>query len=128
MDEFLKRIEFFLTQTGMSATTLGWQALKNPNFVFNLRNGRGCTVSSMKKVDDFMNSYNQNSGERIRGKDMTDKEKLDIYGRVSLFESLMTHFKQDAFKYFNQTVDLIEGKSEPETSSPEMEVNRDNQD
>lgn len=49
MDEFLERIEFFLTQTGMSATTLGWQALKNPNFVFGLRNGRGCTVSSMKK-------------------------------------------------------------------------------
>lgn len=41
MDEFLERIEFFLTQTGMSATTLGWQALKNPNFVFGLRNGRG---------------------------------------------------------------------------------------
>lgn len=57
-----------------------------------------------------------------------EKEKLDIYGRVSLFESLMTHFKQDAFKYFNQAVDLIEGKSEPETSDPEMEVNRDNQD
>ncbi len=56
------------------------------------------------------------------------KEKLDIYGRVSLFENLMTHFKQDAFKYFNQAVDLIEGKSEPETSDPEMEVNRDNQD
>lgn len=59
---------------------------------------------------------------------MTKNEKLDIYGRVSLFESLMTHFKQDAFKYFNQAVDLIEGKSEPETSSPEMEFNRDNQD
>ena len=56
MDEFLERIEFFLTQTGMSATTLGWQALKNPNFVFGLRNGRVCTVSSMKKVDDFINS------------------------------------------------------------------------
>ena len=50
MDEFLERIEFFLTQTGMSATTLGWQALKNPNFVFGLRNGRGCTVSTIKKI------------------------------------------------------------------------------
>ena len=55
MDEFLERIEFFLTQTGMSATTLGWQALKNPNFVFGLRNGRLSTDTSMKKHDHFIN-------------------------------------------------------------------------
>lgn len=56
------------------------------------------------------------------------KEKLDIYGRIALFENLLTHFKQDAFKYFNQAVDLIEGKSEPETPDPETETNPDNQD
>lgn len=73
MDEFLERIEFFLTQTGMSATTLGWQALKNPNFVFGLRNGRGCTVSSMKKVDDFINSYNQENQEEKVQKGAEDR-------------------------------------------------------
>lgn len=73
MDEFLERIEFFLTQTGMSATTLGWQALKNPNFVFGLRNGRGCTVSSMTKVDDFINSYNQENQEEKAQKGAEDR-------------------------------------------------------
>ena len=73
MDEFLERIEFFLTQTGMSATTLGWQALKNPNFVFGLRNGRGCTFSSMKKVDDFINSYNQENQEEKAQKGAEDR-------------------------------------------------------
>ena len=73
MDEFLERIEFFLTQTGMSATTLGWQALKNPNFVFGLRNGRGCTVSLMKKVDDFINSYNQENQEEKAQKGAEDR-------------------------------------------------------
>ena len=56
------------------------------------------------------------------------KENLDIYGRTALFENLLTHFKQDAFKYFNQAVALIEGNSEPETSDPKKETNPDNQD
>ena len=73
MDEFLERIEFFLTQTGMSATTLGWQALKNPNFVFGLRIGRVCTVSSLKKVDDFINSYNQENQEEKAQKGAEDR-------------------------------------------------------
>lgn len=57
MNEFLKRIELFLKQSGMSATSLGIKALKNPRFVFDIRKGNGCTVKSMQKVDDFMLSY-----------------------------------------------------------------------
>ena len=57
MNEFLKRIELFLKQSGMSATSLGIKALKNPRFVFDIRKGNVCTVKSMQKVDDFMLSY-----------------------------------------------------------------------
>lgn len=57
MEEFLKKIENFLLTSGMSATALGIKALRAPMFVFKLRQGKGCTVATMQKVDDFMNNY-----------------------------------------------------------------------
>lgn len=57
------------------------------------------------------------------------KEKLDIFQRTTLFDCMLTHFKQDAFKYFNRAVALIEGNSEPEeVTSSETETNPDSQD
>lgn len=57
MEEFLKKIENFLIESGLSATMLGVKALKAPMFVFKLRQGKGCTVATMQKVEDFMNNY-----------------------------------------------------------------------
>lgn len=59
MNEFLEKIEEFLKRTGMSATMLGINALKAPNFVFNLRKGQGCTIATMQKVLDFMANYKE---------------------------------------------------------------------
>lgn len=57
MSTFLEKIEDFLSRTGMSATMLGIYALNTPNFVFNLRKGKSCTVTTMQKVLDFMETY-----------------------------------------------------------------------
>ena len=57
-----------------------------------------------------------------------EKQKFNLYDRKDLFICMMTHFKQDTFKYFNRAIDLIEGNSEPEVTSSETEINPDNQD
>ena len=57
MEEFLKKIENFLIENKMGASTLGRKALNAPMFVFKIRQGRNCTVATMQKVFDYMNNY-----------------------------------------------------------------------
>ena len=52
--ELLLRIEEFLKKTGMSATAFGRQALKDPMFVFDLRNGRSPSLRVAGRVEDFL--------------------------------------------------------------------------
>lgn len=59
MDEFLQRIEEFLTRTGMSATNFGLKCLKNPRFVFDLRKGASCTLATVDKVLDFIKQHDE---------------------------------------------------------------------
>lgn len=40
MDELPRTIQAFLTKTGMAPTAFGLAALKDPNFVFDLMNGK----------------------------------------------------------------------------------------
>lgn len=74
MDEFLQRIEEFLTRTGMSATNFGLKSLKNPRFVFDLRKGSGCTLTTVDKVNAFMSAY---TGGEVQPNDFY---KGDEYG------------------------------------------------
>lgn len=57
MNDFLQRIEDFLKKTGMSATAFGIKTKKNPNLVFDLRKGAGCTLATMDECDAFMAQY-----------------------------------------------------------------------
>jgi hypothetical protein len=57
MNEFIKKIESFLEETGMSATVFGIKTVGSPTFVFNVRNGRQCLDSTKDKVLDFINNY-----------------------------------------------------------------------
>lgn len=55
--DFLETIENFLNIKGMSATTFGILANKEPNLVFTLREGRECREETQARVLDFINSY-----------------------------------------------------------------------
>ncbi|MDD4556237.1 MAG: hypothetical protein PHE89_02765 [Alphaproteobacteria bacterium] len=55
--EFLEKIKDFLTRTGMSPTTLGVKALREPNFVFTVYKGRECREETQTRVIDFMRDY-----------------------------------------------------------------------
>lgn len=57
--ELKELIENFLTKTGMSATNFGIEALKQPNLVFQIREGRGCGEEVQKRITDFIEGYNE---------------------------------------------------------------------
>ena len=56
-DEFRKKVEDFIKATGMSETAFGTLALKQPLFVFQLKEGRECREATQSKVLDFMMQY-----------------------------------------------------------------------
>ena len=56
-DAFLQQVEQFLTRTEMSATAFGREALKDPNFVSDLRDGRAPNLRIAQKVMEFMRSH-----------------------------------------------------------------------
>jgi len=51
---FLQSVEVFLRETGMNATRLGKEALGDPSFVPDLRNGRAPSSRIMDRVASFM--------------------------------------------------------------------------
>lgn len=58
-EKFAADVEAFLAHTGMSATTFGKEALGDPVFVFDLRNGRRPGLGSVDRVYEFMRSKTQ---------------------------------------------------------------------
>lgn len=56
-DDFRKEVEDFINQTGISETAFGILALKQPNFVFQLKEGRECREATQEKVFEFMTHY-----------------------------------------------------------------------
>ncbi|HAU29014.1 MAG TPA: hypothetical protein DCW68_02750 [Rhodospirillaceae bacterium] len=59
----LQQIEAFLSFTGMSPTEFGRQAMSDPAFVFDLRSGRDCRLSTIQKAERFMGSALSGSGK-----------------------------------------------------------------
>ena len=52
--DFEERIDRFLGASGMSATKLGKEAVNDPNFVFQVREGRRPNLESVNKVLAFI--------------------------------------------------------------------------
>lgn len=52
--KFLNEIEAFLERQGLSATAFGRLALKDPNFVGDLRAGRKPNLGVVERVQNFM--------------------------------------------------------------------------
>jgi len=53
-DDFLAEIEAFLTSNEMDPSAFGREALKDPNFVFDLRKGRAPNLRTIERVREFM--------------------------------------------------------------------------
>lgn len=55
--ELLAAVERFLSDTGMTPTQFGWQAVKDPVFVRDLKNGREPRRRTRQRVADFIAQY-----------------------------------------------------------------------
>lgn len=53
----LRSIETFLRRTGMPPTRFGRDAMRDPRFVFDLRNGREPSDRTRRRIEHFMNIY-----------------------------------------------------------------------
>ncbi|MCC7394675.1 MAG: hypothetical protein IT553_07500 [Sphingomonadaceae bacterium] len=58
----LMRIEKFLREEGMAATSFGRQAVRDPRFVLDLRMGRVPGNFVACRVEHFMNKYRAEAG------------------------------------------------------------------
>jgi homoserine dehydrogenase len=67
-DEFRKTVEDFIEETEMSETNFGIGALKQPNFVFQLKDGRECREATQEKCLLFMENYRKNNEREKNGK------------------------------------------------------------
>lgn len=53
---FLDDVESFLTEADLKPTQFGKEALGDPSFVFNLRNGRSPSAKTMDRVREWIAS------------------------------------------------------------------------
>ena len=64
IEAFKDDVERFLERTAMTPTAFGKAALGDPNFVFDLRNGRSPRLTNVEKVEEFMReTAAQSNGE-----------------------------------------------------------------
>ncbi len=56
-EPFLTKIEKFLTDHGVAATTFGKDAVGDPRFVFDLREGRSPSLRVALRVINFMDEH-----------------------------------------------------------------------
>lgn len=53
-ENFKQQVETFLETTKMTPTAFGKGAVGDPSFVFDLRDGRACSATTMDKVLKFI--------------------------------------------------------------------------
>ncbi|MBU0555120.1 MAG: hypothetical protein KKD64_07540 [Alphaproteobacteria bacterium] len=57
----LRSIELFLRRTGMPATRFGRESVRDPRFVHDLRKGREPSERTRRRIEHFMNIYEEGS-------------------------------------------------------------------
>ena len=66
--EFLASVEAFLAVYKYRPTRLGVDALRDPQFVFNLRKGRECREATQERVLGFMEQKAKEFRQKCDGK------------------------------------------------------------
>lgn len=56
-EEFQLVVEGFLVRYGLAPTTFGLWAMGDSRFVFDLRRGRVCSLTTVSKIRRFMSEY-----------------------------------------------------------------------
>ena len=65
-EQFLDRVEAFLTASGLKPSEFGRQSVGDPSFVVNLRRGRSPTLATADKVVAFIGRWE--ADETARGR------------------------------------------------------------
>lgn len=60
----LRQVERFLRTTGMTGTRFGRLAVRDPRFVADLRNGRVPRPAMERRLEHFMNTYEEHADAR----------------------------------------------------------------
>ncbi|NNC72046.1 MAG: hypothetical protein HKN78_04130 [Sphingomonadaceae bacterium] len=63
MKSLLLDISQFLRRSGMSASAFGRDAVNDPRFVHDLRNGRQCGGRVRRRVYSFIDARDRNAGQ-----------------------------------------------------------------
>lgn len=63
-DDFQLQVEAFIDRHKMSPTTFGLWAMDDSRFVFDLRKGRNCLFTTVKRVRQFMAEYDRKQEAR----------------------------------------------------------------
>jgi homoserine dehydrogenase len=64
-ENFLNEVERFLVDHDMPPTVFGQKSLADPNFVFDLREGRDVRFSTVDKIRSFMSSYEKKGRRQL---------------------------------------------------------------
>jgi sulfate adenylyltransferase subunit 2 len=73
---FLAEIEQFLANSSIDATSLGKQALADPNFVFDLRKGRSPSTRTIEKLRTFIRSQKKQPDLKVKDDHMTSPHRM----------------------------------------------------
>lgn len=66
-EEFQLVVEGFLARYSLTPTTFGLWAMNDSRFVFDLREGRSCSLATVGKVRRFMDDYaRKQEAKRLR--------------------------------------------------------------
>jgi hypothetical protein len=66
LQSFIRRVERFLGRYGMAATRFGKCAANDPNFVFDLRQGRKPNPDLIEAVDRWMREFREETKREKR--------------------------------------------------------------
>jgi len=66
-EQFLSRVEAFLTSSRMKTAEFGRESIGDPNFVANLRRGRSPTLGTADKVLSYIEKLEKDA-ERLRAR------------------------------------------------------------
>ncbi len=64
--ELSRRIETYLRRSGMTATRFGREAVRDPRFVFDLRNGREPRTDLSTRVTSYLERQEKSGGAACR--------------------------------------------------------------
>ena len=60
--ELLRRVEKYLRRSGIPPTRFGREAVRDPRFVFDLRNGREPRARTVRRVSAFLDQREKEGG------------------------------------------------------------------